>query len=200
MNDSSSRRTAWRQFTLLAALAPFAASFADAPAYVPAAAQSSLTFVGTQQGEKFTGRFKDFDARGADAPDQLATSAISATIRNKSIDSNSPDRDSALVGSDWFDAAKYPVATFKAAGIRMTPTGPVGDAELTIRAKTQKFAFPFTWKSEGGKAILDAKVALDRIEYGVGTGEWADEGIAGHKVEVLVHLVLVPVPAPAAKH
>jgi len=181
---------------------------------VPVADKSSLSFSGTQQGEKFTGVFRAFDARVTYAPDQLAGSAITATIRIASLDTKSPDRDSALVGADWFDVAKFPVATFRTTAIRMTPSGPVGDADLTIKSATRKIAFPFAWKIDGGHPVLDAKVTLDRLDFGVGTGEWADESIAGRKVEVTVHLVLASAPAgvagdahraaapaaPAAKH
>jgi len=193
----SSRRSSVMAAALLACAG---GARADAPAYQPVAAQSSLTFTGTQQGEKFTGAFKDFDAQVAYAPGELASSRITATVRIKSLDSKSQDRDSALVGSDWFDVVKFPVATFRTTAIRMTPTGPVGDAELTIRSTTRKLAFPFTWKADAGKATLDARVTIDRLDFGIGTGEWADDSVAGRKVEVSVHLTLVPAPAAAAKH
>jgi len=183
--------------TLVLGLAASAVAHADAPTYVPVLAQSSLSFMGTQQGEKFTGVFRDYDAKIAYAPDQLATSHIDVTIRLKSLDSKSQDRDSALAGADWFDFAKYPTATFRAATIRATPTGPVGDADLTIKGHTKRIAFPFTWKVEGGKATLDARVTLDRIDFGLGTGEWADDAVAGKKVDVVVHLQLATA-APAA--
>ena len=167
----------------------------EAPAYLPIAAQSSLSFSGTQQGEKFTGVFRDFDARIAYGPDQLASSHIDVTIRLKSLDSKSPDRDSALAGADWFDFAKFPTATFRAATIRLTPAGPVGDADLTIKGRTKRISFPFTWRVDSGKILFDARVTLDRIDFGVGAGEWADESVAGRKVEVVVHLVLAAAPA-----
>ena len=192
-----------RQSSLVAAIVIVASAIgaraqgaaAEAPAYVPVAAQSSLSFSGTQQGEKFTGVFRDFDARIAYAPDQLPSSHIDVTIRLKSLDSKSPDRDSALAGADWFDFAKFPTATFRAATIRLTAAGPVGDADLTIKGRTKRIAFPFTWKNDSGKAVLDARVTLDRLDFGVGAGEWADESVAGRKVDVLVHLVLAAAPA-----
>jgi polyisoprenoid-binding protein YceI len=174
-----------------------ASTAGEAPAFLPVAAQSSLSFTGSQQGEKFTGSFHEFDARVAYAPEQLASSRISATIKMKSLDSKSQDRDSALIGPEWFEVAKFPIASFRTTAIRMTPTGPVGDAELTIKSATKHLAFPFSWKMEGGKAVLDARVTLDRLDFGVGTGEWADEGIAGRKVEVSVHLVLAAAPNAA---
>ena len=171
------------------------AAATEAPEYVPVAAQSTLSFSGTQQGEKFTGVFRDFDARIAYAPDQLPGSHIDVTIRLKSLDSKSPDRDSALAGADWFDFAKFPTATFHAATIRLTPAGAVGDADLTIKGRSKRISFPFTWKSDSGKTVLDARVTLDRLDFGVGAGEWADESVAGRKVDVVVHLVLAAAPA-----
>ena len=190
----------------VAALALIAASLPvrAAPSYAVVPAQSALTFVGTQQGERFTGALRDFDARIAYAADDLAGSALDVTIRIKSVDTQSPDRDQALVTADWFDAAKFPAATFRTVAIRMTPAGPVGDADLTIKGHTKRIAFPFAWKPAAGGATLDARVVLDRLDFGLGAGEWADESMVGRKVEVVVHLTLAAQPAgapkPAAKH
>jgi polyisoprenoid-binding protein YceI len=171
------------------------AARADAPSFAPVAAQSSLSFAATQQGEKFTGVFRDFDAHVAYAPDQLPSSHIDATIRMKSLDSKNQERDTALVGSDWFDVAKFPSATFRTTAIRATSTGAVGDADLTIKGKTTRITFPFTWRADAGKVVLDARVTIDRLDFGIGTGDWADETIVGQKVDVLVHLVLAPATA-----
>lgn len=170
-----------------------------APIYSVVPAQSSLTFVGSQQGEKFTGTFRDFDARIAYAPDDLAGSSLDVTIRVKAIDTRSPDRDQALATADWFDFAKYPTATFRTTAIRTGSTGPVGDAQLTIKGHTKAIAFPFTWRPTPGGATLDARVTLDRIDFGLGTGDWADDTMVGRKVDVIVHLTLAAAPAPPAK-
>ena len=168
-----------------------------APAYVATPAPGALSFVGTQQGEKFTGVFRDFDARVEYAPEDLAHSRIDVTIHVKSLDTRSPDRDQALVTSDWFDAARYPTATFRTVAIRATPAGPVGDADLTIKGRTKRIAFPFAWKTTASGATLDARVTLDRLEFGLGAGDWADESMVGRKVDVVVHVTLAPAPAAA---
>ncbi len=192
--------TRTRRLIPLAALA--AAGLAAAPAiaaprYPVVPAQSSLSFVGTQQGEKFTGTIRDFDAQIEYAADDLATSKLDVTIRMKSMDTKSPDRDQALATADWFDFAKFPTATFRTVAIRATPSGPVGDADLTIKGRTKRIAFPFTWKASPTGATLDARVTLDRLDFGLGTGDWADESMVGRKVEVVVHLLLAPPPAAA---
>jgi polyisoprenoid-binding protein YceI len=181
-----------------------AAAAQAAPRYAVVPAQSSLSFVATQQGEKFTGALRDFDAQIEYAADDLATSRLDVAIRMKSIDTASPDRDQALATADWFDFAKFPTATFRTVAIRATSAGPVGDADLSIKGRTQRIAFPFTWKATGGGATLDARVTLDRLDFGLGAGDWAGENTAGRKVEVVVHLTLAAVapagpPPPAAR-
>ena len=134
------------------------ATAAAAPLYAVVPGQSALSFNGTQQGEKFTGTIRDFDAKIAYAADDLAGSKLDVTIGVKSIDTRSPDRDQALGTADWFDFAKFPTATFRTLAIRATPAGPAGDAELTIKGHTKRIEFPFVWKAAGGGATLDARV------------------------------------------
>jgi polyisoprenoid-binding protein YceI len=177
------------------ALGACGATAIAAPLYTVAPAQSSLSFIGTQQGEKFTGIIRDYSAKVQYAADDLPGSVLDVTIGVKSIDTKSPDRDQAIGGPDWFDFAKYPTATFRTAAIRATPTGPVGDADLTIKGRTKRIAFPFAWKATATGATLDARVTLDRIDFGLGTGDWADESMVGRNVDVVVHLTLTS-PAP----
>jgi polyisoprenoid-binding protein YceI len=155
-------------------------------------AQSSLSFVATQQGEKFTGQVKSFQATVQYAAEDLAASHLEASMDIKSIDTKSSERDQALAGSDWFDVAHYPKATFRTTAIRMTAAGPEADAELTLRGHLQKIVFPFRYAPAGSGATLDAKVRLDRRDFGLGTGEWADESVVARPVEVHVHLALRP--------
>jgi polyisoprenoid-binding protein YceI len=197
-----SRATRAARLLAAAMLLTSAAASADAPAFSVQPAHSTLTFVGTQQGEKFTGTIGDFDARIRYAADALASSGFEATIRVKSIDTKSPDRDQALASADWFDYAKYPTATFRTVAVRTVPTGLVADADLTIKGRTKRILFPFTWKAQGATATLDARVTVDRLDFGIGAGEWSDESMVGRKVEVVVHLSLTPAspataPAPA---
>jgi len=192
-----------RALAALGATLLTAAAATAAPLYAVVPAQSSLGFVGTQQGEKFTGTIRDFDARIEYAAEDLATSRLDVTMRLKSMDTKSPDRDQALATADWFDFARFPTATFRTVAIRATPSGPVGDADLTIKGRTKRIAFPFAWKAAGSGATLDARVTLDRLDFGLGLGDWADESTVGRKVEVVVHLTLAaaapapPAPSPA---
>jgi len=177
-------------------LAGTAGAAGAAPAYPVVAAQSSLTFAGSQQGERFTGVFRSFDARIEYAADDLAGSRFDVTIPLKSLDTKSTERDQALVTADWFDVAKYPAATFRTVGMRTTPAGVVADADLSIKGLTKRIAFPFSWKAGAAGATLDARVTLDRLDFGLGGGEWADDSTVGRRIDVVVHLTLAAPVAP----
>jgi polyisoprenoid-binding protein YceI len=179
-------------------LAGTAGAAVAAPAYPVVAAQSSLTFAGSQQGERFTGVFRSFDARIEYAADDLAGSRFEVTIPLKSLDTKSTERDQALVTADWFDVAHYPAATFRTVGMHTTPTGVVADADLSIKGRTKRIAFPYSWKSGATGATLDARVTLDRLDFGLGGGEWADDSTVGRKIDVAVHLTLAAPVKPAA--
>jgi polyisoprenoid-binding protein YceI len=173
-----------------------AAAAAAAPLHPVIVAQSSLSFVATQQGERFTGVFRAFDARIEYAAEDLPGSRFDVSIPLRSVDTKSDERDQSLATADWFDAARYPTATFRTLAMRTTPTGVVADAELSIKGRTRRITFPFTWKSTPAGATLDARVTLDRLDFNLGAGEWADDGTIGRKVEVLVHLALGPAAPP----
>jgi polyisoprenoid-binding protein YceI len=169
-----------------------------APSYPVVAAQSSLAFIGSQQGERFTGAFGSFDARIEYAADDFAGSRFDVTIPLKSLDTKSTERDQALATADWFDVAHFPAATFRTVGMRATPAGVVADADLSIKGRTKRIVFPFSWKAAGTGATLDAHVTLDRLDFGLGGGEWADDSTVGRKIDVVVHLTLAAPVAPVA--
>ena len=185
------------RFPLCAALALLAlpiAAHAAPTTWTVDPARSTLTFEATQQGEKFTGTFGKFQALVQYDEKEIADSKLEVTIDVRSVDTHAKDRDQTLTGGDWFDVAHQPTATFRTVAMRMTARGPTADADLTIKGKTQRIAFPFRFTVNGSDATLDGHATLDRLDFGLGAGEWADESVVGRKVEVTTHLVLHAAP------
>lgn len=157
---------------------------------------STLQFQGTQQGEKFNGAIKVFEARIAYDSADLVHASFDVTMQLKSIDSRNLERDQAMQTPDWFDTGRYPTAVFKTIAFRSTPQGAVADADLTIKGHTKRIAFPFQFQKTSAGATLDSRVTLDRLDFGLGAGEWADESMVGRRVDVIVHLNLIPQAVP----
>ena len=177
-----------RCLVLLLLVAPFLAQAKD---WQTDAKSSHLRFSGTQQGESFSGEFTRFTAKVALDAAKPADTRIEAEIDVASANTKNAERDETLATPDFFWAAKFPKAKFRTLSCKSGEAGKYDcEAELTIRDKTRKIAFPFAFAESGGGATLKAEVTLDRTQFDVGTGEWADDGTVAHQVKVGVELSL----------
>lgn len=159
---------------------------------------STLGFSGSQQGEAFNGAFKSFQSQIRFDPKSLAGAKFDVTIDIKSADSANSERDETMLGDDFFASARFPNAHFVTGAFREIAPGKFeADATLTIRDKSVALKFPFTWTGDAGNAELRSKVTLDRLAFGVGSGDWEDESSVGHKVDVDVMLKLKSAPTAA---
>ncbi|GGY49760.1 YceI family protein [Parvularcula lutaonensis] len=156
---------------------------------------SSIGFRATQNGKTFEGTFGRWNAAillDLEAPE--VEGSIEALIDLASADAGSKDRNEALPEEAWFNTALHPVAVFRSTAIRSTGPGTYeADGTLTIKGITREVVMPFSLEvDENGRAIADGSVILDRSEFGVGTGEFADGKWVGLEVEVLLHIEAVP--------
>ncbi len=185
-------------FALLASLMITAAAQAESPPPLPSwtidPAQSALTFEGTQQGAAFKGSFGVFGGTIIFDENQPALSQATITIDMNSASTGSKDRDAALPGAAWFDSARFPQATYKISSFEKKDDGSyVGRGSLTIRDQTHPLDLPFTLAitiDDTGKrtAKAEGRAEIKRLDYGVGSGEWADESAVGGGVTVAVSL------------
>jgi polyisoprenoid-binding protein YceI len=179
---------------LLAAAAPAAA--AD---YRVDRTGSSVTFKAVQQGARFPGSFERFGGVVSFDP-ATATGRIDATVELASVDSGNPERDGVLRTPDWFDVARFPAARFVATAFRRTESGFAADGELTLRdvRRPATLAFRFTPPDAKGRARLQGTLAVKRLDFGIGRGEWTDTTYVGNEVDVAIDVGLSPVAAGPA--
>jgi polyisoprenoid-binding protein YceI len=168
---------------LLSAAAPLAAK-----TWTVDAKTSELKFTGTYQEEPFEGRFP-FSAQIQFDPGNLAQAKFDVRVDVNQVDSQNEERDAALSEPDWFNFAQFPTAQFTTKSFRETPSGYLADATLKIRNVSKPIQFPFTWSVKNGVATLKAKVTLNRLDFGLGAGEWEDPEVIGHDVVVEVKLI-----------
>ena len=156
------------------------------------AGASHLRFAGTAQGEAFQGVFKRYTAKVALDPGKPESVRIEVEIDVTSADTQNKERDDALATPQFFGFDKFPKARFHTLTCKAGKSADAYEceAELTIRDKTRKLAFPFTFAESGGQATLKSEVKLKRLDYDIGTGEWADTGTLANEVKVTVDLKL----------
>ena len=159
------------------------------------ATKSSVSATGKQLGVPVTGKFKKITGDVVFNPAQLAQSKAKIEIDVGSYDMGMADYNQNSIGSDWFNAAKFPKASFVSTGIKAagansyTVTG-----QFTLKGRTQNVAFPVTVKTEGAAQIFDGVLTAKRTAFGVGSGDWADTSVVADDVAIKFHIA-----APAKK-
>lgn len=171
---------------------------AHAASYRADTKSSTLTFSSSYQGEAFTGRFGRFDANIAFDPANLAASSFDVTITLASADTQSSERDDMLKGADFFNAGKMPVSHYAAAKFRsLGGNRYAADGVLTLRGVSKPVILSFIW-TPGATAALVGDATVNRLDFGVGGGEWADTATIGNAVKVHTALKLIAAPPTAA--
>ena len=178
--------------TLLLALAllcapAFAADYIQAPG-------SSLVFAGKYQGEAFTGRFPGFATTFRFDPKQLATSKLVVNIPLASAATSNADYDGELRGASFFDATKFPRATYTSTKFRaLGGNRYAADGTLTLRGVSKPVVLEFTW-TPGAAPVLSGKATVKRLAFGVGGGDWADTALIPDAIAISTKVVFKPKP------
>ena len=153
------------------------------------AAKSTLTFSGTYERAPFAGRFARFDATIAFDENDPGQDRFDVRVPIASVSTESEERDDALKGEDFFDAAKFPQAHFVTQSFAKSADGGLeAKGTLTIRDRSQPVVLKVKFSANGNGATLDVDTTLNRLDFGLGTGnDWSD---VGKDVPVHGHLVL----------
>jgi polyisoprenoid-binding protein YceI len=175
-----------------AVLLSAAAVAAAALNYTADAPQSRLEFVGIQAGAEFKGVFHKFTADVDFAPEALASSRIDVQIDMNSADSMDKDRDTTIRGKDVFDVAHNPTAHYVTRTITKTAAGFAAVGALTLRGVTKDVPIEFQFAPQAAGAKLSGSAKLNRLDFGVGQGDWKSTDTIGDAVKINFSLVLKP--------
>lgn len=195
------RKSAVVRRLLLAAIATclLAVGFPAVAADYVQAAGSTLTFASRYQGEVFSGRFANFRTRLSFDPQHLADARLDVLIALASAGTANEDRDEALQGADFFHSRKFPQARYRASTFRRLGGNQyAADGTLSLRGVNRPVTLTFTW-TPGAQPVLSGKAILNRLDFGIGAGDWADLSLIPNAVAVSTRLVLAPAnvaPAP----
>jgi cytochrome b561 len=174
-------------------LAPAAHATGAGATYSLIAAQSSLTYTFIQAGGADQGQFKSYTVSFDPTAGRL-----DVVIDMRSFDTGDSQRNSVLGGKDFFDVAQYPQARFTATHLGKTATGYDATGSLALRGITRNITIPFTWRTASvqGRTVgyLAGQTTLQRLDFGIGQGEWHSTEWLANAVTVRYKLVLA---APA---
>ena len=155
------------------------------------AAHSTLTFTNTYQNVEYTGQFRRFDADINYDPGDITHAKFDVSVDITSLDTRNSERDHTALGTDFFDATKFPKAHFVTTAFRQAAGGKViAEGVLTLRGVSKPVALTVTFAPHGDTATLDVTAPLKRLDFGIGAGQWADPSMIGNGVTVHGHLLL----------
>jgi polyisoprenoid-binding protein YceI len=138
---------------------------------------SQISFTYNQMGSRVYGTFGKFEATLDFDTDNLTDAHTSLHIDLTSIDAGSEDANTELVKPAWFDTEKFPVAVFESK--RFTQDPKIKNlyliyGQLTLKGITREVQVSVELKPDSAIGIFDGELVLNRDEFGLGAGEWAD--------------------------
>jgi polyisoprenoid-binding protein YceI len=152
--------------------------------------KSSVVATSKQMNVPTDGKFNKFSAQIAFDPAKPAAGSANITIDTGSYDLGDDDYNKQVRGAEWFDAARFPTATFvssaiaPAGGNKFNVTG-----KITIKGKSQTVTVPVTVTQSGATETFDGALPIKRTQFDVGTGEWKDTSIVADDVVIKFHIV-----------
>lgn len=150
---------------------------------------STISFTYNQMGSRVYGTFGKFKGDLDFDTSHPETARAKLTIELASIDAGSSDANEELQKPAWFDTASYPVATFESTRFkdlgnnRFQITG-----NLTLRGLTREVAVPVLLKAENAIGIFDGELTLERNDFKIGEGEWADT-VVSNEINIRFRMV-----------
>ena len=160
-------------------------------------AHSSIYFDVRHTYATVRGLFEDFSGSVQFDADNMDMGKISLEVRTKSVNTGIPNRDNHLRADEFFDVKEYPAMTFESTAVKQKEGNQyIVEGNLTVKGKTEKMAVPFTYfgsrenplKKGQRVAGFEARFSINRLDYGVGPGKYAEMGTIGNQVNILVTL------------
>ena len=158
-------------------------------------AQSEIVFVSKQMGVPVEGKFKNFDAQVSLDPKQPEGGKVALTIDVGSASLGVPETDAELPKAPWFNASRFPQASFQSSAIKSLGNGKFEvKGLLNIKGNARELVVPVTLSQQGAASTATGSFTIKRLEFKIGEGEWADTSMVANEVQVKFKLALTGIP------
>lgn len=150
---------------------------------------------------KVPGTFDEVRGQVRFDPKRPGQALVDVEIPVASVNTRVKQRDDHLRSADFFNAAQYPTMRFASSNFRQIGKGRYeARGRLTIKNVTKDVVVPFTWlgskpspMSKDGQLVggLEGRLKLNRLDYHVGDGSFAEKGLIGREVEIVLYLEML---------
>lgn len=150
---------------------------------------STISFTYNQMGSRVYGTFGKFEGDLDFDTSHPEAAQAKLTIDLQSIDAGSSDANEELQKPAWFDTAAYPVAVFESTRFKdLGNSRYLITGKLTLRGQTREVSVPVHLKAESAIGIFDGELALERNDFKIGEGEWADT-VVSNQINIRFRIV-----------
>jgi cytochrome b561/polyisoprenoid-binding protein YceI len=153
---------------------------------------SYIKFIGDQAGASFEGEWQRWLAEIQFDPQQLDQAQFKVVIDTSSGFSNDQERDETIRSSDFFDVTSFADANYQADRFSVTEDGYQSIGKLSMKAISSDVVLTFSVLDDGKSKVLSGTAVLDRLQWDIGVGDWADTTWVGQNVTVEVRVVAKP--------
>jgi polyisoprenoid-binding protein YceI len=149
------------------------------------AGASSLRFTTRFEGAEAPGAFRRFEVHLDFGEAGPGDESLRVDVDITSMDLFSADLNEGAADPEWFDIAAYPAARFESHDIQqLSASDFVVSGNLQLKGFDRPVRLPFTWESTGRNASMRGSVILQRGDFGIGSGQWAEETAIAQDVRV----------------
>lgn len=139
-------------------------------------ANSQISFVGSKVTGSHNGSFERFEGT-IDFAGQPEKSHVRITINLDSVMTDTPKLTNHLKTADFFDVAKYPIASFESTEIK--PGGSAGathtiTGNLELHGVTKSISFPATIAATADEVTVSSTFSINRKDFGINYAGAAD--------------------------
>ena len=153
-------------------------------------AQSEITFQLKQSGVPVDGRFRRFDAQLVLDPKAPQGGSVAVSIDTASATVGFAETDVELPRAPWFNAAKFPRATFQSNAISPLGGGRFqAKGRFELKGTARDLVVPVTIVQNGAQSTATGEFIVKRLNLKVGENEWADVSLVANDVRVRFKLV-----------
>jgi polyisoprenoid-binding protein YceI len=179
----------------LAAVLIWSAPAAAAPHWTVDHGKSRLGFLVMWSGQALNATFKSWKADIAFDPADLAHSKAVVTIDLNSETSGFDENDDGMKGAEGFAVDRFPSAKFETSGFRAMGGNTYQAAgQLNLHGMSKPVTVTFNLTLKGNTAHVVGKATVSRLDFGLGSGEWAAETPIAHGVVITLDLTATKAP------
>lgn len=171
-------------------LSACATSGAAEECYTPEATGGAVTFRVIQAGAPYSGKFLRFAGEVCFAQGRITR--INASLDPTSVDTGLPELDAALQDKDFFAVHEFPRVTFASTSVQARGAAQLARGTLEIKGTRREMEVLLRTQQLGEKLSISGTFTLDRLQYGIGAGEWANTRWLGAEVQLDIHAILLP--------